>query len=302
MFISFKRVLKAGWLNFSRNSGLSFATVFILVLAILVITFLFVFKEGTNFLISAIRERVDISVYFKEESPEEEILKIKEKIAEIPEVKEVEYISKEKAFQNFVERHKENPILMESLEEIGENPFLASLNIKAFEASQYGKVSQFLEASPFKDLISKVDYHQKKPIIERLFSLTASINRIGIFFSLGLALIAILVAFNTIRLAIFNSKNEIQVMRLVGASNWFVRGPFLAQGALSGVLAALISLLLIAVSFYFLGPKTEILFPGLNVFKYFVANFSLIFALQFGSGLGLGVISSWIATRKYLQV
>jgi len=301
MLTSLKRIIRSGWLNFSRNSGLSLATIFIMVMTISLITSLFLFRDITQFLISGLQEKVDISVYFKEEVSEEDILRFEEEINKIPEVKNVEYVSRQAALERFIQRYKDNPVIMESLAEVG-NPLLASLNIKAREPSQYMTITNFLETSPYKNLIDKVDYYQRKPVIERIFSITSTINKTGILFSLILAILAILVAFNTIRLAIYNSKEEISFMRLVGASDWFIRGPFLVQGAISGFAAALITLLIFTGVLFFLSPKLEILFPGLNIFNSFVGNLGVLFLIQIFTGAGLGVVSSIIAIRKYLKV
>jgi cell division transport system permease protein len=302
MFTSLKRIFHSGWLNFSRDGGLVIANISILVMAISVITSLFIFRDVSQFLISSLREKVDISVYFKSEAPEEDILEAKKEIAEIPEVKEVEYVSPAKALEKFKERHKDNPVLMESLAEVGVNPFLASLNIRAFQAQQYQKITNFLEGSNFENIIEKVDYYQRKPVIERIFSLTSNLNMIGISLSIILAIIAILVAFNTIRLAIYNSREEIKIQRLVGASNWFIRGPFLVQGAIAGFSAFLISLLLFTLVCWIFGSRVEILFPGLNLFTFFIANFWIILLIQLVTGVGLGIVSSLIATKRYLEV
>ncbi len=301
MLISLKRIIRSGWLNFSRNKGLSLATIFIMVMTISLVTSLFLFRDITQFLISSLQEKVDISVYFKEATQEEDILRFREEINKIPEVKNVEYVSRETALERFTQRYKDNQVIMESLAEVG-NPLLASLNIKAWEASQYMTVTNFLETSSYKNLIDKVDYYQRKPVIERIFSITSTINKTGIGFSLILAIVAILVAFNTIRLAIYNSKEEISVMRLVGASNWFIRGPFLVQGAISGFAAAIITLLIFTGALFFLSPKLEILFPGLNIFNSFTGNLGMLFLIQIFTGVGLGVVSSIIAIRKYLKV
>ena len=160
MLISIKRILKSGWLSFSRDGGLAAATCFIMLIPILLATSLFLLRDVGQFLISTIQEKADISVYLKEGAPEEDILKVKEEISEIPEVKSVKYVSKEEALESFVQRHKDDPILMESLEEVGGNPFLAALNIRAFQASQYQAVANFLDdaLSPsLKDLVEKVD-------------------------------------------------------------------------------------------------------------------------------------------------
>jgi len=298
----FKRIFKSGWKNCSREKGLVAANIFILVLAISTLTSLYLLKDVSNFLVSSIQEKVDISVYFKIDATEEEILKIKEEVAQIPEVKEVKYVSQEEALASFSDRHKDDPVLMQSLDEIGDNPFYASLNIRAFEASQYQAVADFLNNSNFTGLVEKVDYYQRKPVIEKIFSFVSNMNTIGIIFSFLLIIIAVSIAFNTIRLAIYSSREEIKIQRLVGASNWFIRGPFLVQGAICGFFAFLICLILFTLFTWIFGPKTEFLFPGLNLFTFFIANFWIIVFIQLSSGVGLGVVSSLIAVRRHLKI
>jgi cell division transport system permease protein len=302
MFIALKRIIKSGWQSFARNGGLSFATVSIILLVTLLITSLYLLGGVTQFLISDLEEKVDISVYFKEDSFESDILKLKDEVSKIPEVKEVEYVSKEEILDRFSQRHKDNPILMESLQELGINPFLPSLNIKAWQSSQYAAVSNFLENNSFKNIIEKIDYHQRKPIIDKLSNVISDINRAGIVLSVVLAVVAVLVAFNTIRLAIYNFREEISIMRLVGASNWFIRGPFIIQGAIAGLVSALISSLIVFALCYFLSPKLESAIPGFHLFNYLISNYLIVILGQFAIGLILGVFSSVIAIRKYLEV
>ncbi|MFQ6049973.1 MAG: cell division protein FtsX [Candidatus Paceibacterales bacterium] len=303
MFTPLKRIFRSGWQNFSRDGEIALATIFILFLAISLVTSLFLFKDISQFLISNIQEKVDISVYFREEASEEDILDVKEEVSQFLEVKGIKYVSREQALEDFVEKHKQDPALMGSIEEVGGNPLLASLNIKAWEAGQYEKISNFLlEKTDFKNLIEKVDYHQRKPVIEKILSLTSIANRIGISFSLILVIIAILVTFNTIRLSIINRQEEIKIQRLVGASNWFIRGPFLVQGAISGIISTFICLLVFSLILWGFGSKTEIFFPGLNLFNFFLGNFWALLSVQLATGIGLGVISSTIAIRRYLKV
>lgn len=302
MITLIKRTFKSGWKNCSREKGLVFANIFILVLAISTLTSLFLLKDISQFLVSSIREKIDISVYFKLDTSEEDIMRIKEEVAKIPEVKEVQYVSQEEALASFSIKHKDDPILMQSLDEIGNNPFYASLSIKAFEASQYQAVADFLNNSAFTDLVEKVDYYQRKPVIEKIFSFVSNMNTVGIVFSLLLIIIAVSIAFNTIRLAIYSSREEIKIQRLVGASNWFIRGPFLVQGAICGFFASLICLALFTLLTWIFGPKMEFLFPGLNLFTFFIANFWLIVLIQMASGVGLGVVSSLIAVRRHLKI
>ena len=163
------------------------------------------------------------------------------------------------------------------------------------------KYTQFLEHGQFKDLIASVDYFKKKPVIEKIFSIGATANRAGLILFSILSVIAALAVFNQVRLAIINSKEEIKVMRLVGATNWFIRGPFVAQGVFAGVFACLIASFVFGVVCYFLGPKIEVLTPGFNVFQHYTSNFFVVLAVQLCAAIGLGVASSAIAMRKYLR-
>jgi len=302
MFTLIKRAFRSGWKTLIRDGGLVAANIFIMAMVIATVTSLFIFKEASDFLIAKLQNKVDISVYFKYETAEGDILKVKEEITGIPEVKEVAYVSKEEALKNFTEKHQDNQVLMDSLSEVGANPFLASLDIKAFQANQYEAVAKFLDDPTFNSLIEKVNYYETKPVIERIFSLTSNFNKAGVAFSVILILLAALVAFNTIRLSIYNSREEIKIQRLVGAANWFIRGPFVIQGIICGFFAALICLFLFASLTWGLDSKAEFLFPGLGLFAFFIANFWLIFLIQLLSGLILGVISSFIAVKKYLKV
>jgi len=303
MFTLIKRIFRASWLNFKRNIGLSLATIFILLITISLITSLFLFRQISQFLIAELEAKVDISVYFKEEAPEEEILKAEEKISKMPEVKEVEYISREMAKEKFVQKHKDNPLLMASLQELGENPFLASLNIKAQKPEDYKTIANFLENADFKNYIEQpIDYYQRKPIIDKLSLITSVINKAGIGVSIILVFLSFLVVFNTIRLAISNQREEISIMRLVGASNWFIRAPFLLQGIISGFFATLITILIFFLTCWFLGPKLEIFLPDFNLQNLFFQKFWILFSIQLLSAMALSIFSSLIAMRRYLKV
>lgn len=281
---------------------MSMATILIMVVVISLATLLFLLNPASKILISGLQEKVDISVYFGEDVLPEDIWEVESEISRIPEVKGVEYVSREQALEKFIERHRDDPVLMESLTEVGYNPFLASLNIKAWQVSQYEQVTNFLETGPFRNLIDKVDYYQRKPVIEKVFSITSGINKVGIFFSIIFGAIAILVAFNTIRIAIYNSSEEISIMRLVGASNWFVRGPFLIQGAIVGFIATLITLIITFGICYGLDSKIRVIAPEISIFSLFLSNFWTLILIQLATGIGLGVLSSFVAIRKYLRI
>ncbi len=274
-----------------------------MVMTIFLVSFLFLLKGATDFLVASLQEKVDISVYFKSDSSESDILDIKATLEENPQVKSVEYVSREEELNLFKERHKNDDLIIQALGEIGENPLLAVLNIKATQASQYDAIANFLESNPvYENLIDSINYRESKALIDRIFSISSGINLAGLIFSLILGFIAILVAFNTIRMAIYSMREEIAVMRLVGASNSFIRGPFIVQGAIAGGISVLIGFLLILIFVLIFGPNFDVILGGFNLLRYFVSNLAIIILIQILTGVGLGIVSSVIAIRRYLTI
>ena len=297
-----KRILKFAWVDFTRNKASNMAAVFILVIPILLATSLFIFKGVSTSIIDKVQEKIDITAYFKEGAQEEDILIIKGELLKLSsEVKDVQYVSKIQALEDFVKKHRDDPDFMNALEEVGGNPFLASLNIKTEEPLQYEKVASFLISGPYSDFIEKVDYTQKKDTIERIYNITSSVNRFGLVVGAVLFLIAILVVLNTVKLAIDSSADEIKTMKMVGASNWFIRGPFIVQGALCGLSALIISLIISGFCAFFCAAKVMVLVPGFNLFSFFISNMGTILLLQFSFGVVLGAAASYILVRSYLR-
>jgi len=304
MLIKFKRIFSFAINDFNRNRGIAIAAIFVLTITIILMTGLFFFHGMASYLTSQIQDKIDITAYFTDEAQEEDILAIKDKILVLsPDIKNIEYVSKEQALINFSEKHQNNPVLTTALQEVGGNPLLSSLNITTNgDASQYAVISNILETSDFSGLIEKIDYSQKKDTIEKVYSITSNVNVVGIVLAVILIIIAILVVFNTIKLVIENSKEEINNMRIVGASNWFIRGPFVIEGAIYGCIAFLICFLLSGIFAYFLAPQLGVALPGFNIFNYFLANWWILVLIQLGFGMGVGIISSCVVVKKYLEV
>ncbi len=301
---NFKRIISFGINNFKRNNGISLASVFVLVVMLMLISGLFFFHGFANHLKAEIQDKIDITAYFKDEVPEQDILNVKDEIIKLsPTIKGVEYVSKDEALANFKERHGDNPVLADALSEVGENPFLPSLNITTNgDPAQFQQIATILQNSDFSTSLDRVDFSEKKDTIEKVYAITSRVNRIGIGLSALLLLIGLLVVFNTIKLAIDHSEEEISTMRIVGASDWFIRGPFIICGAIYGLVAFAISFFLCAVISYFLSSYLAVLLPGFSLFRYLLSNFLIFVLIQLGFGVGVGVLSSLIVVRKYLKI
>ncbi|MEK7482459.1 MAG: permease-like cell division protein FtsX [Patescibacteria group bacterium] len=296
----FKKIAKYGWADFKRHKSVSLSAVAVMTLMLSLVVSLFLFQHGFNVLVQRAQDKMDISVYFKSEAGEEDILKAKDEVASIAQVERVDYVSKADALNSFTQTHKDDRKLMASLTELGFNPLLASLSIRAKEASEYGQIALSLEKSSFNDKIEKIDYTQRKPLIDKVFSTASTLNRIILAVSIILAAIAASLIFNQIRLSLYHLKKEIEVMNLVGAPHWFIKGPFMAQGAIIGLFGVIITSLFFFALCFFLSPHLAFFLPGLDLFDYFVHNFLIIFAVQLLVGVGLAVASSWLAVKKYL--
>jgi len=305
ILIKAKRVLKAGFVNFWRNGWVSLAAILVTVTTLFTVGSLIFSKAVLESMLNHIQDKVDISVYFKTGADEKDIMEIKDSIAKLAEVKSVEYVSAEKALEDFKSRHKDNATLMQSIEELDANPLGAIVNIKAKQISQYGSVAKFLEGksgAQGDSVIDKVNYYQNKKVIDRLSVILDSAKRLGVIVSLILIGVSFLVTFNTIRLAIYSSREEIEVMRLVGASNRFASGPFIVEGVMYGLFSSIIVIMMFYPFILWINPKVMNFFSGTDLFAYYLSNFWQVFAVLFGVGVVLCALSSLVAVRRYLKI
>lgn len=299
---SAKRIVKAGLNNFLRNGLLSTATISVLSVTLFIILSLILVFVMTEALVLNLQNRVDVSVYFKKDVKEENILKVRNDLLALDQVKSVDYISEDSALTNFREKHTENLIVMQSLDIIEENPFSAILNVKAKDTTQFASVASFLEKDNYKEFIDKVNYYENEELINNLNSVVSAIRKVGFAASGVLAVIAFLVAFNTIRITIYTSKDEIGIMKLVGAANLFIRGPFFVEGFLHGLISSIVAVLIAYPILYFVSPHIEGFFTGADIFGYFADNLIKIWLILFFIGSFLGSLGSLIAMQKYLKI
>ncbi|KKQ19637.1 MAG: hypothetical protein US45_C0059G0015 [Candidatus Nomurabacteria bacterium GW2011_GWA1_37_20] len=300
-----KRIIKAGFINFTRGGLVSFAAVLVVTITLSVITFIILLQTVLYFSLNVIKDKVDVTIYFTVDAPESKILLFKESLLKLPEVRDVSYTSATEALSLFRARHENDYPTIAALDEIGINPLGAYLNVKAKEISQYESIASFMKSDSglvlgTTSIIDKVNYYQNKLVIDRLNAIISGAQKLGFLITLILIIITIIITFNTIRLTIFIAKEEIGVMRLVGASKMRVRGPFMVEGVIYGIIATVITLILFWPATAWLGRNMTD-FLGLNVYDYYVSNFFQIFAIILLSGILFGVISSFLAVRKYLN-
>ncbi len=196
--LDLRRVIKSGFVNFKRSSFVSLSSVLVMTITLSVITMLIFSQAILNYSLSSLEDKVDVTVFFTLGASEAEILNLKESIEELPEVASSDYVSAEQALDNFKQRHANDYLTLQALEELDENPLGATLNIKATETSQYETISAFLEgdsalSSNQKVIIDKVNYSQNKLVIDRLISITEGAKQLGIALTIILMLISLII-------------------------------------------------------------------------------------------------------------
>lgn len=304
MFIlSFLRIIKFSFQDIGRNIWLSIVTITILVLALFSVNMLLTVDVITKAAVSSIKEKIDINLYLKPDAAEDKISALRAKISNFNQVKEIKYISRSEALESFRVKHKNNPEVLDALRELGNNPLAPILVIKSNDIDKYDELIVELNKVD-NDIIESRNFEDHKEILEKINNVSNKINKAGIVVSLIFIIISVLVVFNAIRVAIYTHRKEIGIMKLVGASNAFVKAPFL----ISGVIYAIVGVLIVIAIFYpfltILQPYLETFFVSydINIVSYYNANFIKIFGLQFLGAAFINIIASFTALSKYSKV
>lgn len=279
------------------------AATMVMTITLVIFSTLFLMFFLTNYSIRTIQNTVDVSVYFKIGLAEEQINSIKSEIQADSKVKEVSYTSAMDAYEDFKAKHANDPLIIQSLNELTENPLPATLHIKANNLEDYPAISESLKTEKYTSFIDKVNFDDNRLVIERLSSILKFIVTFGLGLVIVFALIAILVIYNTITLTIYNRKEEVEIMRLVGATNWYIRGPFLTESIMYSIFSTLITALLFVPVFTKIVPKVLIYVnPTLTFYGSGLFNYTYLVVIMFSLALVLSVISTMFAIRKYLKI
>lgn len=304
MFIlSFFRVIKFSFQDVARNIWLSIITVVIITLALFSVNLLIAVKILTSAAVGAVREKVDISLYLKSDAPENLILDLKNDIANLDSVKSVEYVSKRDAIEKFRESHKNDPEILQALLELGKNPLSPNLIIKPKNPDNCDELIASLNKMENNTIESR-NFDDHKAILAKINNIAGKAGQVGLFVSCLFVFITILVVYNAVRVAIFTHKKEIGIMKLVGASNWFIRAPYF----ISGMIYAFFGVAAMIIAAYFLlsliQPYVGTFFSGfeVNLLDYYKSNFFFIFGLEFLIASLVNIFASLIAVGKYSKV
>ncbi|MEK7621680.1 MAG: permease-like cell division protein FtsX [Patescibacteria group bacterium] len=304
MLDNWKRIIRSGFVNFWRSGVVSLSSVIVLTVTLFVIGSLILAQAFLAASLEEIKAKVDISVSFQPDATEEEVLAFKQDLLSLPEVAEVIYRSRDQEYNDFKARNQDNDLIMRSLEEVG-NPFMARLNITATDPSQYENIAAFLQSESAlvaggRNIIYQVNF--KKASVDALSTIIIATQRVSFALALLAVFVSLIVTFNTISLTIYISREEISVMRLVGADNRYIRGPFIVEGIIAGFFAAWLALALLYPSAIWVKNATSGISGSLNLATYYLDHFTSLALTLLLAGLFVSTLASVLAIRKHLRI
>ncbi len=304
-FTTFFRIVKYGFISFFRNAWLAIAAMAIMVVTLTIVLFSIITNETFNNTIAQITDRIDVSVYLQDDITVGQRDKLLSDLKRLDNVKSLTYLSKDDALARYKKQNAGNAALQEAISQT-DNPLPATILIKPRELSKIVDIKDFLNTAEKKTMVADVSYRDdRKDAIDKIAHATNILQRVGVGAVIIFAFISMLIIFNTIQMAIFNRRDELTIMRLLGAGTWFIRGPFVVETIMYGVLSALISVALIHAVFVAASSTLEATSLGLLDINYasefFYAHFWQLLTMQLMVGILIGAASSIIATKRYLK-
>lgn len=297
--------LKEAAISFKRNWVMSLGAIITIFLSLLLIGGSMMFTNIANSLVKNVESKVSIQIFIRDDADQAEVTKLQTMLEQNDLVKTVSYTSKEQALENFKETMKDSPEIIANLEE--QNPLPASLDVDLKDSRQVEEVVATIKASSsFTAIADKPDNPEQslkygEQVVKRLFAFTRIVRIVGFAFVGMLAAVSLIFINNTIRLAIYSRRQEIGIMRLVGASNWFIRGPFILEGIFQALIGAVLAIGLLIAAQYSLLPRIQD-FVSFLPFSFSNVNMLYISISLILGGIVIGALGSFIAMRRYLKV
>lgn len=300
--MSVGRIIKFSLQDIVRNMSLSFMTVLILILMLLSINTLIIVRVLTDRSIATVKDQIDVSVYFDPAATPEKIQEVRDFVASMPEVTEEKYLDRDQVLAEFKKSYSENSEIIESLDELGGNPLGSTLIVKTREPRDYEKIIKALSVPEYENIIEAKTFGDTETAIDRIQTITTQVERFTYILTALFGIIAFVIIFNTIRVAIYTQRAEIGIKRLVGATNWFISGPYLVESLIFSIVSIAVTTVSVWFTLKFLDPYVSVIFESDAILtNYFTSHILFLLGIQFGTVFLLTLFSSMLAMRRYLR-
>lgn len=303
---TFLRIVHTGMVNFIRNASLATAAIAVMVVTLTIVLFSVIANATFTNTIASITNKIDISVYLKDDVTPAQTTRLLSDLKHLPNVKQVKYLSKDQTLARYEQQNSGNQALLLAINTTA-NPLPATILIKPVDLNKIQDIKTFLSKPTVAAYQSDLPSYSgdRKEAIDKITHATNVLREIGVVAVAVFAVICALIIFNTIQMAIFNRRDELQIMRLLGATTSYIRGPFIVESAIYGILSAVISILIINSAFVASSNALQASSLGLldigYASEYFAQHFWGLLAMQLMVGIVIGTVSSLIATRRYLK-
>ena len=306
-WLTFVRMCRYGINNFSRNAWLTIAATAVMSVTLIIVFMTLSARQILVDTVSNVSRRADMSIYLKGDTPKKDVDTIKSRIEKLDNVDSVKYISAAEARDKQAEQYKDDPEALEAIRE-SSNEMSATLRVSVKELNNQQSLNQFIKSDKlykkYKDSRREPSFSgERQQAIKTVGSWVRLAGIGGSIATVVFVVISSLVVFNTIRMAIFNRKDEIEMMKLIGAERSCIRGPFIVEAIMYGVIAAIIATVAgYSLLFFAHDPMTKYGIPVDNLLGHLTVYGGLVFLGMILVGATIGVVSSWVATRKYLKL
>ncbi len=300
---SFTRVFKIGLIDFWRNRWLSLAATMMMTMTIFTIALFGLLDLSINQTAKTLQEKIDIAVFFKDTATDAQITELQNLLKARPDVKEVQYISRDEALQRFRERSKYRAAVLKLLDQGYGSQLPRSLSVKATTPESLQTIATYIKQPPYDTVIERISYEENKTLIDKYIASTYFIKQTGLFLSVLFVVIAILVIYNTIRLTIFMRREEIEIMQLVGATGWYIKFPFILEGVMYGTFAVIITTVLLIIGARAAAPFVTryIDSPSFDFQQFFISHLAVLTLIELFVGVIIGGLCSYLAVRRHLR-
>jgi cell division transport system permease protein len=301
--LSFLRTIKFSIQDIFRNIWLSLVTITILILALFTVNMLITIDVISRAAIESIKDKIDVNIYLNGETKEEDAMALKSQIEGLADVKSVIYISRQDALKEFEDKHRKDPEILAALHELGRNPLSPALVIKPDDTARYKELIAALNAIENENIEAR-NFDDHEVVLSKINSITKKVKETGVMISAIFVLITILLVYNSVRVAIYTHRREIRIMRLVGASNWFIRMPYVISGLFYTAIGIGVIIVVFLPFLNLLQPYLATFFVdyNINVLTYFKENMLNIFGAEFAMLAFVNMLASLIAVGKYSKV
>jgi len=303
MLVNIYRVIKSGFLNLIRNGWLGIAAVGMMVITLMIISFFVMLSLLISHGSEIVKRKADMSIFFNQDVKTEQVTQFINELREDKNIIKIDYKSSKEAEEDYREMYKHRPNLIAALDNAGKNALPSSIQIAFANPEKQGDVIPIVEKYKEKNIVERLSYEgQKKEMVDKILGIANITKRAGWASVIIFGFISLLIIFNTVRLAIFSRREEIEIMKLVGATSWFIRGPFIFEGAIYGIIGTIISIAIMYPLLSIFAPNISQFFGIANIFDYLRLNLWMITGVMFVFGTLIGVISSIFAISKHLKL